>query len=87
MMEITIGGFFWLLFCIVVGTFASNRGRSGLGWFFLSLFISPLTSFIILLIIRNNQQNIENNKALEIVSRSREDNYNTKDEQIKQLLK
>lgn len=34
--------FFWFLFAAVVGVFASNRGRSGIGWFLLSLLISPI---------------------------------------------
>lgn len=38
-MEIAIG---WFLFSIVVGVLASNRGRSGLLWFFFSLIFSPL---------------------------------------------
>jgi hypothetical protein len=37
---------FWLLFAVAVGVYASNRGRSGFGWFFLSLIISPLLGII-----------------------------------------
>lgn len=37
---------FWLLFAVVVGVFASNRGRSGFGWFLLSALISPLLGLI-----------------------------------------
>lgn len=36
----------WLLFAVAVGVYASNRGRSGFGWFLLSLFISPLLGII-----------------------------------------
>ncbi len=38
--------FFWLLFSIAVGVMASNRGRSGFGWFLLSCLISPLLGLI-----------------------------------------
>jgi hypothetical protein len=32
----------WLLLSVVVGVFANSQGRSGVGWFFLSLLFSPL---------------------------------------------
>ena len=37
---------FWVLFAVAVGFFANNRGRGGLGWFFLSLLISPLLGLL-----------------------------------------
>lgn len=37
---------FWILFAVAVGIFASNKGRSGFGWFVLSLVISPLLGII-----------------------------------------
>ena len=46
-----IGIFFWILLSIFVAIFASSRKRNGLGWFFISLVISPLIAFIILLVI------------------------------------
>jgi hypothetical protein len=39
--------FFWVIFAILVGVYASNKGRSGAGFFFLSLLLSPLIGFII----------------------------------------
>ena len=42
---------FWFLCSILVGAFASSKKRSGVGWFFISLVISPLIAFIILLVI------------------------------------
>ena len=45
--------FFWVLFAIAVGIFASNRGRSGFGWFFLSLIISPLLGIIFCAVSKN----------------------------------
>jgi hypothetical protein len=35
--------------CLMFSILASNRGRSGWGWFFLSLLITPVLSFILLL--------------------------------------
>jgi hypothetical protein len=44
---------FWFLFSIAAGILASNRGRSGILWFILSIFISPLISIIFLLVMQN----------------------------------
>jgi hypothetical protein len=41
----------WIFLSILVGFFASSKKRSGIGWFFLSLIISPLITFIILLVV------------------------------------
>lgn len=45
--------FFWLMFAAVVGVFAANRGRSGFGWFLLSLVISPLLGFLFVAVSKN----------------------------------
>ena len=37
---------FWVIFAVAVGVFASNRGRSGFGWFLLSLVISPILGLL-----------------------------------------
>lgn len=37
----------WIVFSILVGVYANNKGRSGAGFFFLSLLLSPLIGFII----------------------------------------
>lgn len=42
---------FWLLFSVVVGIIASSRGRSGFGWFLLSIIISPLLSLILVALL------------------------------------
>lgn len=50
---------FWFVYlglCLGVAILASNRGRSGIGWFFLSLLISPLLGFIFVLVARNLAQ-------------------------------
>jgi hypothetical protein len=41
---------FWVFLSILVGAYGSSKKRSGVGWFFLSLIISPLITFIILLV-------------------------------------
>lgn len=43
-----IGG--WLFFSVLVGAYAYRKERNGIGWFFLSLLISPLIAFIIVLV-------------------------------------
>ena len=51
----------WLIFSIVVGFFASSKGRSGLGYFLLSIIISPLLGFIIVLILSPNEVKLVEN--------------------------
>jgi biotin transporter BioY len=50
---------FWILLSILVGFFASSKKRSGGGWFFISIFISPLIAFIILLVIGPSPSTVE----------------------------
>lgn len=45
--------FFWVMFAVVVGVFASSKGRSGFGWFVLSLVISPLLGFLFVAVMTN----------------------------------
>jgi hypothetical protein len=42
---------FWLLCAVGVGAIASSKGRSGVGWFFLAVIISPLIALIIVAVI------------------------------------
>ncbi len=45
-----VGGIFlWIMLAVVVGVAANTRGRSGLGWFLLSLLISPLIAGLLVL--------------------------------------
>jgi mannose/fructose/N-acetylgalactosamine-specific phosphotransferase system component IIC len=41
----------YLLFCALVGRFASNRGRSAGMWFLVALLISPLIALLIVLVM------------------------------------
>jgi hypothetical protein len=45
-----LGGIlFAMMFCVVIAIIANSRGRSGFGWFFLSLIITPILSLILVL--------------------------------------
>lgn len=46
----------WLLLSAVIGAFAKSRGRSGIGFFFLSCLISPIISGILVAIAPNLTQ-------------------------------
>ena len=50
---------FWLVVSLIVGLFASSNGRSGLGYFLLSIIISPLLAGIIVLIVGKNPIEIQ----------------------------
>ena len=49
----------WLLFSGVVAFIASNRGRSGIGFFLLSAILSPLIGLIVVLATKNNTGQID----------------------------
>jgi ABC-type Mn2+/Zn2+ transport system permease subunit len=43
-----VGVILWILFSVVAGTVARNKGRSFAGFFFLSLLISPVIGLIVI---------------------------------------
>jgi hypothetical protein len=43
----------WLIFTGVVAAAAEARGRSGVGWFFVASFVSPLIGILLLLVFPN----------------------------------
>ena len=48
-MEYFIG---WIFFCVVAGMYAHfHRNRSGIGWFFVGFFFTPLVALILLLVL------------------------------------
>lgn len=49
---------FWLIFTIVICCMAKSRGRSALGFFLLSFFLSPLVGLIVLLIVGKNEPHV-----------------------------
>jgi hypothetical protein len=53
----------WLFFCVIVGVVASKKGRSGIGYFLLSIILSPLVGIIIVLVVGDNNQNVETKKV------------------------
>ena len=52
----------WIILSILCGFLASSNGRSGVGYFFLSLLLSPLIGFIAVLIAGENKEETENAK-------------------------
>jgi Na+/H+-dicarboxylate symporter len=54
----------WLIFAVLVGVYASSKGRSGVGFFFIAALLSPLIGFIIAAIVQPIRANTEA-KALE----------------------
>lgn len=38
--------FMWLAVSVMVGALAAGKGRSGIGYFFLSIFLSPIVGLI-----------------------------------------
>lgn len=56
MIEIVI---IWTLLSVVAGVVAENKGRSGVGFFFLSMVLSPLIGIIGAAVARPDQDTIE----------------------------
>jgi hypothetical protein len=52
----------WLFLSIVAGIIASNKGRSGFGFFLLSVLLSPLIGIIAALVAGENRANVEEKK-------------------------
>lgn len=48
----------WILFGVVSAVVASNKGRSGCGWFILGVLLGPF-GFILSLIVRKDQQAVD----------------------------
>ena len=49
----------WFGLAALVGVYATSKGRSGIGFFFLAVLISPLLGFIVALIAKPNMAAIE----------------------------
>ena len=54
----------WLVLAILVGVYASSKGRSGIGFFFLAVLLSPLIGFVVALVVQPIRANTEA-KAIE----------------------
>lgn len=57
-MEIII---IWFGLSFIAGYVASNKGRSGAGYFFLSLLLSPLIGLIAALVVKDDSEKVANN--------------------------
>ena len=55
----------WVALCFVAGAIASIKGRSSVGFFFLSLVLSPLIGIIAALIAKPNEEKVEKSKIEE----------------------
>lgn len=49
----------WTALSIAVGMFASSRGRSGFGWFLISILFSPLVGFVFVLLAGDKKKEAE----------------------------
>lgn len=73
----------WIIFSVLIIVFAGSKGRSGCGWFILSLIISPLLAFIILACLGDtDEKRAENIKAaMDVVNEKQQaDKKATEDE-------
>lgn len=52
----------WILLSIAVGAFANRKGRDGVRFFFLALFLSPIVGGLCAYIAATNTDNIETAK-------------------------
>jgi hypothetical protein len=60
MMEILV---IWLLFGVLAAIVASNKGRSGCGWFAIGILLGPL-GFLLALVISRNQEAVDKEAVL-----------------------
>jgi hypothetical protein len=50
---------FWMFLCVIAGVIAAGKDRSGVGFFFLAFFLSPLVGIIAALVVKRNTAAIE----------------------------
>jgi DNA-directed RNA polymerase subunit M/transcription elongation factor TFIIS len=48
----------WFVLCGAVGKYAENKGRNGIGIFFLSFFLSPLVGFVVALAMSPDEKKV-----------------------------
>jgi len=51
----------WLLLSVMVGFYANNKGRSGIIFFLISLFLTPVLGIIIAVLFSSNVEKVEDN--------------------------
>ena len=54
---------YWLVLSLIAGVIASKKGRSGVGFFLLSVFLSPLIGIICAFIATPNQRRVDYRKV------------------------
>ncbi|HTZ72674.1 MAG TPA: zinc ribbon domain-containing protein [Candidatus Aquilonibacter sp.] len=54
----------WIVSAILVGVYASSKGRSGPGFFFLSLLLSPVVGFAITVVIAPKREIVAEKSGL-----------------------
>ena len=52
----------WIALSILAGVIAAQRGRSGIGFFFLAVFLSPVVGIIAALVVKPITKNVEKDK-------------------------
>lgn len=55
---------FWLFLCVLIGIFAHKRGRFGFGWGIVSLTLSPLVGWLIVLALPDVGKSTESKDGL-----------------------
>jgi phosphate/sulfate permease len=54
----------WIVFAVLVGVYAGHKGRSGVGFFFISLLLSPLIGFLIAVVIPTRREAVAERSGL-----------------------
>ncbi|MCF6246890.1 MAG: hypothetical protein L3J69_05960 [Desulfobacula sp.] len=60
----------WLALCFIAALIASGRGRSGVGFFFLAFFLSPLVGILAAIFVKENAIKIKENLAAAVEKES-----------------
>lgn len=60
----------WIVLCFIPAIIANNKGRSAIGYFFLSVLLSPLVGTIIILLVRTNQVQVKQRNDKEALASS-----------------
>jgi hypothetical protein len=63
-MDVFVIFLFWTLLSALTGAYASKKGRSGTGYFFFALFLSPLIAFVVALASRPDREAIADKSGL-----------------------
>jgi hypothetical protein len=56
--------FFWIAFAMLVAVYAGHKGHSAVGFFFLSLFLTPLIGFLIAAVMSPDREQVAERSGL-----------------------